>query len=190
MQASTRSWPDRSSFLLNLSNMCVIFFPYICLNVHFLIGNMTEWIKCFYILCVFILNMLKLSKFIGNGTPWIKLWNKQTLFRLWINVYIANGLSHIAVIVIHQKCIGLTNARSRHKQTFFVHDDVIKRKHFPFYWPFVRGIHRSPVNSPHKGQWRGAKMKQHGNTLFWRHISARTSQFTVHSIVCRNACSC
>ena len=23
-------------------------------------------------------------------------------------------------------------------------------------WPFVRGIHRSPVNSPHKGQWRGA----------------------------------
>ena len=26
------------------------------------------------------------------------------------------------------------------------------------YWPFVRGIHRSPVNSPHKGQWRGAFM--------------------------------
>ena len=23
---------------------------------------------------------------------------------------------------------------------------------------FVRGIHRSPVNSPHKGQWRGALM--------------------------------
>ena len=35
-------------------------------------------------------------------------------------------------------------------------DDVIKWKHFPRYWPFVRGIHRSPVNSPHKGQWRGA----------------------------------
>ena len=37
-----------------------------------------------------------------------------------------------------------------------VHDDVIKWKHFPRYWPFVRGIHRSPVNSPHKGQWRRA----------------------------------
>ena len=36
------------------------------------------------------------------------------------------------------------------------HDDVIKWKHFPRYWPFVRGIHRSPVNSPHKGHWRGA----------------------------------
>ena len=37
-----------------------------------------------------------------------------------------------------------------------IHDDVIKWKHFPRNWPFVRGIHRSPVNSPHKGQWRGA----------------------------------
>ena len=26
----------------------------------------------------------------------------------------------------------------------------------PRSWPFERGIHRSPVNSPHKGQWRGA----------------------------------
>ena len=41
---------------------------------------------------------------------------------------------------------------------FLWHDDVIKWKHFPRYWPFVRGIHRSPVNSPHKGQWRGALM--------------------------------
>ena len=27
------------------------------------------------------------------------------------------------------------------------HDDVIKWKYFPRYWPFVRGIHRSPVKS-------------------------------------------
>ena len=38
------------------------------------------------------------------------------------------------------------------------HDDVIKWKHFLRYWPFVRGIHRSPVKSAHKGQWRGAMM--------------------------------
>ena len=36
------------------------------------------------------------------------------------------------------------------------HDDVIKWKYFPRYWPFVQGIHRSPVNSHHKGQWHGA----------------------------------
>ena len=38
------------------------------------------------------------------------------------------------------------------------HDDVIKWKHFPRYWPSVWGIHRSPVHSPHKGQWHGALM--------------------------------
>ena len=38
------------------------------------------------------------------------------------------------------------------------HDDVIKWKHFPRHWSFLRGIHRSPVNSLHKSQWRGALM--------------------------------
>ena len=42
------------------------------------------------------------------------------------------------------------------ERLFLTHDDVIKWKHCPRYWPFVRGIHRSTVNSPHKGQWRGA----------------------------------
>ena len=37
-------------------------------------------------------------------------------------------------------------------------DDVIKWKHFPRYWPFVRGIQRSPVNCPHKVQRREALM--------------------------------
>ena len=38
------------------------------------------------------------------------------------------------------------------------YDDVIKWKHFPCYWPFVWGFHRSPVNSPNKDQWRGTLM--------------------------------
>ena len=37
-------------------------------------------------------------------------------------------------------------------------DGVMKWKHFSRYWPFVWGIHRSPVKSPHKGHWRGALM--------------------------------
>ena len=44
------------------------------------------------------------------------------------------------------------------RHTCVNHDDVIKLKHFPRYWPFLWGLHRSPVNSPHKGQWRGAFM--------------------------------
>ena len=36
------------------------------------------------------------------------------------------------------------------------HDDVIKWKHFPRYWPFVREIHLPSVNPLHKGQRHGA----------------------------------
>ena len=39
-----------------------------------------------------------------------------------------------------------------------LHGDVINWNHFPRYWPSVRGIHRSPVNSIHKDQWHGALM--------------------------------
>ena len=37
------------------------------------------------------------------------------------------------------------------------HDDVFKWKHFPRYWPFVRGI-RSPVNSPQRPMTRSFKV--------------------------------
>ena len=34
----------------------------------------------------------------------------------------------------------------------YLHDYVIKRKNFPRDWPFVRGIYRSSMDSPDKGQ--------------------------------------
>ena len=57
-----------------------------------------------------------------------------------------------------RKCREIRILVSRYASTEFVHDDVIKWNHFPRYWPFVRGIPRSPVNSLHKGQWRRALM--------------------------------
>ena len=69
--------------------------------------------------------------------------------------------------------------------------DIIEWNNFPCYWPFVRGIHRTQVNSPHKGQSRGALMfldlrlnirlsKQPwgwwfetSSRLIWRHCSNR-----------------
>ena len=48
--------------------------------------------------------------------------------------------------------------RTRAVVTEQTHNDVMKWKHFPRYWPFLWGIQRSPGNSPHKGQWRGALM--------------------------------
>ena len=47
--------------------------------------------------------------------------------------------------------------------------NVTKWKHFPPYWPFVRGIHWLPMNSPHKGQWRRA--------LIFSLICARTNRW-------------
>ena len=49
-------------------------------------------------------------------------------------------------------CKAVTRSRRQ------IHDDVIKWKPFPRYWTFMRIIRRSPVNSPHKGQWQGALM--------------------------------
>ena len=47
-------------------------------------------------------------------------------------------------------------------ETARLHDLNPWRRHqlgtFPCYWTFVRGIHRSPMNSPHEGQWRVALM--------------------------------
>ena len=55
-----------------------------------------------------------------------------------------------------------TNRQTRNADALYVlygrvdvsisHDDVIKWKHFSRYWPFLRGMHRSPVNFLHKGQ--------------------------------------
>ena len=50
------------------------------------------------------------------------------------------------------------NAHMRTKISLFTSGDIIQLNHFPRNWPIVRGIHQSPVNSPHKGQWRGALM--------------------------------
>ena len=52
----------------------------------------------------------------------------------------------------HPFCLSLSGLKSNHSLGIYIlaeskHDDVIKWKHFPRYWPFVRGIHRSPVNS-------------------------------------------
>ena len=57
---------------------------------------------------------------------------------------------------LHEEVCSCIPPANRDK--FNQHDDVIKWKHFSRYWPFVWRIDRSPVNSPHKGQWRGTLM--------------------------------
>ena len=77
------------------------------------------------------------------------------------------------------------------------HDGVIKWKHFPRYWPFVRGIHRSLVNSPHKGQWRealvfstiGAWTNDWVNNRDAGHLRRHRAHYDVTVIDIRDNCS-
>ena len=41
----------------------------------------------------------------------------------------------------------------RVSEQLLIHDDVFKWKHFPRYWPFVRGIHRIPAQRPVTGSF-------------------------------------
>ena len=82
----------------------------------------------------------------------------------------------------------------RHRDTNFVpheikivfrvlHDDVIKWRHFPRYWQFGRGIHRSPLNSPHKGQGRWTLMF----SLICALINGRVNNGEVGDLRCHRA---
>ena len=81
--------------------------------------------------------------------------------------YSHNHLIHSCKIYSRRckHCYGRTGCREKRSfggtsyiATASGHDGVIKWKHFLRYWPFVRRIHRSLLNSPHRGQWRGALM--------------------------------
>ena len=87
----------------------------------------------------------------------------------------------------------LTKKSAKNHKTFH-DDDVTKWQHFPRYWSFVRRNHRSPVDSPHKGQWRGALMfflfasdqtvKQKIETpVIWNDIALIMTSLQCHHIV-------
>ena len=63
---------------------------------------------------------------------------------------------HWKLICHWLKGVLLSDRWNTRSWSFVRHDDVIKWKYFPSSCPFVGGIHRSSVNSPHKGQWHGA----------------------------------
>ena len=63
---------------------------------------------------------------------------------------------YVIAILIRVLAVEWKRQLYRSFDTDWTHDDVIKWKHFPRYWPFVRGINRFPVNSQHKVQWYGA----------------------------------
>ena len=60
---------------------------------------------------------------------------------------------------LHQYVLSMTAISSRPwRVDTWIGVLIIFRVKAPRHWPFVRGIHQSPVTSLHKGQWRGTLM--------------------------------
>ena len=90
--------------------------------------------------------------------------NQLIFYAIWsaVNIYI---YIYIYIYVLW---------RSYVYDTATFHDDVILRKYFLRYWPFVRGIYRSPVDYPYKGRWFGASM-----CFFDVHLNKRLSKQSI-----------
>ena len=130
-------YPNERSSLTDISNVYASEInPFLHLKQHWYIGILLEWI---------------LEEFSCVLTT-ITIPRKNIIASFFVTV--------ITKFDIKLILLRLNSLISQWKlSTVWNHDDIIKWKHFPrFYWPFVRGIHRSPLNSSHKGQWRGALM--------------------------------
>ena len=101
------------------------------------------------------------AKFHGSGGHSKRkcLPDRANFYRSWEwHIVLILNTAHTHTYLYNKDTYILCNHQFSIPFPLLYHDDVIKWKHFPRYWPFVQGIHRSPVNSPHKGQWRGALM--------------------------------
>ena len=100
-----------------------------------------------------------ITKLLIEELNWVKLSITQTKMVTTITFQVIHGCSvsfkmTSASVNCKRYYSDLPVSVLKHQE----HDDVIKWKHFPRYCPFVRGIHRLPVNSRHKGRWRGVLM--------------------------------
>ena len=101
---------------------------------------------------LYFLYFLYLSTRYHDNKP--SVFDHKTDLTHWPLGYIIYLKSLISQHVLRNKFMGTTyetTPRWMPQKTLY-HDDVIKWKHFPRYWLFARGIHRSA----HKGQRRGA----------------------------------
>ena len=101
-------------------------------------------------------NCLKMYQTMKQGVLW---WNNFA--HVWLHVWVCvediplNMHTVVLYFVWCGQIISFNRLKYASTHIFFMllhwhrgnHDDVIKWKHFPRYWPFVWGIHRSPVNS-------------------------------------------
>ena len=99
----------------------------------------------------------------SNAFYWMKI------LEFWLKLHWSLFLRIQLTIFQHwfRWWLGADQGTSRHMNQWWLvhsyqicdnHDNGINGYIFRVTRPFVQGIHRPPVNSPHKGQWRGASM--------------------------------
>ena len=104
---------------------------------------------------LYLIDQKRLLKWLSNCRSFEKPWRSCSvilLFGTYAKLMIVSNetiLNFSTTVVMLLQWIGVVNCWFyiwwRHQM-----------ETFPRYWPFVKGIHRSPMDYPHKGQWREA----------------------------------
>ena len=93
--------------------------------------------------------------------------DKHMLLSVWVQFRLCVYHMQISLWVQFHKCWSHGGGRMK---SLLIPEEVMMTCHqmktFPRYWPFLREIHRWPVDSPHKGQWCVAP----GNPTLWRRV--------------------
>ena len=100
------------------------------------------------------------AQWLTNGAPITPLGNRDEPTKLaYVNTAYATKTQHV-LLSLRDVVPFIVYDIKNGSRDFLVYFSVSLSHHqmetFPRYWPSVRGIHRSPGNSLHKGQWRGA----------------------------------
>ena len=107
-------------------------------------------------ICVSKLNIIGSDNGLSPGRCQAIIWTNTGILLIWPSgTNFSEMLIEIHTFLLKKMHVKISSVKRR-PFCLGLHDDIIKWKNFLRYWPFVRGIHRSPVNSPHMGQWWGA----------------------------------
>ena len=75
------------------------------------------------------------------------LWRKRVMV-CWVTLYYRSSYTCMMRLMDTIDCAAEYTHTMHTETSWRSHDDVMNWKHFLRYWPFVRGIHRSPMDSP------------------------------------------
>ena len=113
-----------------------------------------------------------------SGYPQSRCWEKMNYTNrpMWLSSSLQSssslGTSYSPAFLRAYLAVSVSNTNIRAWILLILyHNDVIKWKHYPRYWPFVRGIHWSELNKRLSKQSWGWWFETPSHSL-WRHCNA------------------